>query len=48
MFAVPQAGTVAQLWWHLHDVIVLQIQSGQPVQQLKAHRIDGSNLIVAY
>lgn len=46
--ALPQAGAVTQFWWHLHDVIVLQIQSGQLVQQLQPHRIDGSNLIVAY
>lgn len=43
----PEVLTVAQLWGHLEEVIVLQVQRPQLVQPLQLHGVDGSHLVVA-
>lgn len=43
----PEVLTVAQLWGHLEEVIVLQVQRSQLVHPLQLHRVNGSHLVVA-
>lgn len=43
----PEVLTVAQLWGHLQEVIVLQVQRSQILHPLQLHGVDGSHLVVA-
>lgn len=43
----PEVLTVAQLWGHLEEVVVLQVQRSQLVHPLQLHRVNGSHLVVA-
>lgn len=43
----PQSFTVSKLWWHLQEVVVLQIQRPQLVHVLQLQRVYGPHLVVA-